>query len=365
MAGGLVIDLCTPPPSPPPSPQRASSGGGSGCIDLCTPPSSPTAHGAPAGSKRPLSTAALPTAPVKVQRPEAGSSSSADAGPSLMEDEEVLETAAPPAPNKDVQMGDENEDVQCTGRTGDNALMDFPHARENCVAVKFVQGQVPHPPPCADPPSATWLGLGLGLGLALGRGLAHSTFYFSIRIRPPAGVQVLRELLLLRMRRAGQGVPRVGRQPLQSIAPLCRVAAAAQAVEVAAGRRRRRRRGRRRYRGPAARNGRGSVDAQARGEGVELRRLLPSAAAGPRSCPASLRPSAPALLRLCVLHPFAPAALRPCTRTHLACACFHLSASPPSPPLRRCRCTRRRSRSPLACCRRSRCAPTRSRASPS
>ena len=152
MASGLVIDLCTPPPSP----QRASSGD-SGCIDLCTPPSSPTPHdapaaaapaaAAPAGSKRPLSTAALSTAPVKLQRPEAGPSSSADAGPSLVEDEEeVLETAAPPAPSKDVRMGggaDENEDVQCTGRTGDNALMDFPHARENCVAVKFVQGQVP------------------------------------------------------------------------------------------------------------------------------------------------------------------------------------------------------------------------------
>ena len=63
-----------------------------------------------------------------------------------MDDDEVLETAAPPAPKKDVQMGgedDENEDVQCTGRTGDNALMDFPHARENCCVVKFVQGQVP------------------------------------------------------------------------------------------------------------------------------------------------------------------------------------------------------------------------------
>ena len=31
--------------------------------------------------------------------------------------------------------------MQCTGRTGDNALSDFPHARENCVAIKFVQGQ--------------------------------------------------------------------------------------------------------------------------------------------------------------------------------------------------------------------------------
>ena len=83
-----------------------------------------------------------------------------------MDDDEVLETAAPPAPRKDVHLGgedDENEDVQCTGRTGDNALMDFPHARENCCVVKFVQGQVgtrlhghapshgsaSHRPPCA------------------------------------------------------------------------------------------------------------------------------------------------------------------------------------------------------------------------
>ena len=230
---GLVIDLCTPPPSP----QRASSGGG-GCIDLCTPPSSPTPHdapaaaapaaAAPAGSKRPLSTAALSTAPVKLQRPEAGPSSSADAAPSLVEDEEeVLETAAPPAPNKDVRMGgdaDENEDVQCTGRTGDNALMDFPHARENCVAVKFVQGQVP----------TSWARASVRVSRSLHFSLFHP------HPASPAGVQVLRELLLLRVRCAGQGVSRVGRQPLQSIAPLCRLAAAAQAVEVAAGRRRRR-----------------------------------------------------------------------------------------------------------------------------
>ena len=230
---GLVIDLCTPPPSP----QRASSGD-SGCIDLCTPPSSPTPHdapaaaapaaAAPAGSKRPLSTAALSTAPVKLQRPEAGPSSSADAAPSLVEDEEeVLETAAPPAPNKDVRMGgdaDENEDVQCTGRTGDNALMDFPHARENCVAVKFVQGQVP----------TSWARASVRVSRSLHFSLFHP------HPASPAGVQVLRELLLLRLRCAGQGVSRVGRQPLQSIAPLCRVAAAAQAVEVAAGRRRRR-----------------------------------------------------------------------------------------------------------------------------
>ena len=88
-----------------------------------------------------------------------------------MDDDEVLETAAPPAPKKDVQMGgedDENEDVQCTGRTGDNALMDFPHARENCCVVKFVQGQVPQTrigPDCTAmrpvclPPSRPGLGV--------------------------------------------------------------------------------------------------------------------------------------------------------------------------------------------------------------
>ena len=61
-----------------------------------------------------------------------------------MEEDEVLETAAPPAPvQKDVRMADDSndDDVTCTGRTGDNALLDFPHARENCVAFKFVQGQ--------------------------------------------------------------------------------------------------------------------------------------------------------------------------------------------------------------------------------
>ena len=35
----------------------------------------------------------------------------------------------------------EDEDVTFVGRTGDLALADFPHARENCAAVRFVPGQ--------------------------------------------------------------------------------------------------------------------------------------------------------------------------------------------------------------------------------
>jgi hypothetical protein len=143
----IVIDLITPPTSP--------VGAGTGAlsapsvngdsIDLCTPPSSPTAAAPPAAAaKRPLSSGG-PSVSVKVQRQDAvAPSSSSAAGPSRMEEDEVLETAAPPAPvQKDVRMADDSndDDVTCTGRTGDNALLDFPHARENCVAFKFVQGQ--------------------------------------------------------------------------------------------------------------------------------------------------------------------------------------------------------------------------------
>ena len=175
----LVIDLCTPPASP----RHVSRGH----VDLCTPPLSPTAAtvGATGGATGAATGAASDddeaildarlTAmrasvailqdeeqkrnenkrkkqpqdqepPAKVRRPALGPSSSTDTGASAMGDDEVLETAAPPALNKIVHMGkadDDDDEVQCTGCYGDNALMDFPHARENCCVVKFVQGQVP------------------------------------------------------------------------------------------------------------------------------------------------------------------------------------------------------------------------------
>ena len=128
-------------------------GGSQVSIDLCTPPASPRA---------PLSNVANTTSTnkdgpsAKALGKRKAEAAPADAGkaakeelpaplaPSVqaaaMEEDEVLETAAPPAPlQDDVNMGndDDDDDVQCTGRTGDNALSDFPHARENCVAIKF------------------------------------------------------------------------------------------------------------------------------------------------------------------------------------------------------------------------------------
>ena len=62
--------------------------------------------------------------------------------PAEESDDEVLETCAPPAPiQKEVEMGeDDDDDVMCTGRSGANALSDFPHARENCATKKWTSG---------------------------------------------------------------------------------------------------------------------------------------------------------------------------------------------------------------------------------
>ena len=158
------VDLCTPPGSPAGAasgarPDAVDDGGGGSqvSVNLCT---------SPASLRAPLSNVAN-TTPTNKDGPSAkalgkrkAEAAPADAGkaakeelraplaPSVqaaaIEEDEVLETAAPPAPlQDDVNMGndDDDDDVQCTGRTGDNALSDFPHARENCVAIKFVQGQ--------------------------------------------------------------------------------------------------------------------------------------------------------------------------------------------------------------------------------
>ena len=61
-----------------------------------------------------------------------------------------------------------DEDLEIMGHTGSIALVDFPHSRENCAAVKFVQGheaeccancfcELPSPAfilPFSDPPKA-------------------------------------------------------------------------------------------------------------------------------------------------------------------------------------------------------------------
>ena len=73
-----------------------------------------------------------------------GPSSSSSSSEGADSDVDVMETEAPVALNKtgaDVQMENEDEDVQFVGRTGDIALTDFPHSRENCASVPFVRGK--------------------------------------------------------------------------------------------------------------------------------------------------------------------------------------------------------------------------------
>jgi hypothetical protein len=151
-----VIDLI----SPPPSPRRGD--GAADLIDLCdsedemdvtprenVPPQDPHQ---PAATKRPAGPADATVPPeVKVQRTasahsasssSAGLRNSAAAAPSD-DDNDVLETAAPAAPvlrAAAVAGGDADDDLEFVGRTGANALSDFPHARENCVSFPFVQG---------------------------------------------------------------------------------------------------------------------------------------------------------------------------------------------------------------------------------
>ena len=69
----------------------------------------------------------------------AGSTSAAAAnGIEDDEDDEDVQISSLAAAPKD---GEDDEDVQVMGHTGAIALADFPHARENCAAVRFTAGQ--------------------------------------------------------------------------------------------------------------------------------------------------------------------------------------------------------------------------------
>lgn len=152
----LFVDLITPPGSPVDASSGAAETSGAPAsdlctpIDLCTPPASPRA---------PLATVSNDVASAKALGKRKAEPADANAHKTAKEvarqdvqvhgtpmqesDDEVLETCAPPAPiQKEVQMGEgEDDDVMCTGRSGANALSDFPHARENCAAVRFLAGQ--------------------------------------------------------------------------------------------------------------------------------------------------------------------------------------------------------------------------------
>lgn len=179
----VVVDLITPPGSPVGARAGTSISAPTGLssqnsIDLCTPPASPRQPLAPLSNTKPDANneaASAPLAPVNA-KPTTNEAASAKAlgkrkaepappadanalkaakeetsqvaplvnGAPVEDADEVLETSAPPAPvQNDVheKRDDDDDDVTCTGRTGANALSDFPHARENCVAVRFVQGQ--------------------------------------------------------------------------------------------------------------------------------------------------------------------------------------------------------------------------------
>ena len=137
------IDLTTPPGSP--------SGIDNGVINLISddedtlmeeraPPPVISTNGSKAG-KRPIEGAAAVTV-VKAQRATLGQLSSA-VPPLSNDDDQVLETAAPAAnlrTDKDVDADADDDDITFVGRTGNNALSDFPHARENCLRHRFVQG---------------------------------------------------------------------------------------------------------------------------------------------------------------------------------------------------------------------------------
>ena len=71
-----------------------------------------------------------PAVPMQV-RSGGPTSSTADADMSDAEDDDEDDDGA----------ADEDDDLQFVGRTGTNALSDFPHARHNCVAVSFVPGK--------------------------------------------------------------------------------------------------------------------------------------------------------------------------------------------------------------------------------
>ena len=143
-------------------PAGAFQGAGE-CLDLCTsdeeevapaaavaPPlakrkaSELNAHDTPSEKfigKRPAAAVASSSAAAASSSAAAASSSAAAAAALDSDDDEVcMEVEAPVAPAPMTTGGggsaandDDDDDLQFVGRTGKNALSDFPHSRENCL----------------------------------------------------------------------------------------------------------------------------------------------------------------------------------------------------------------------------------------
>ena len=162
-----LIDLISPPASPMPSRSAGEDKENDDLIDLVSP--SPTCAKSPsaaAASAAASSAAASSAAASSAAASASDGQADAATGPSAKalgkrkallpveeepevrepdsdsEDEVVEARPQAPAIVQDVVMNDDDDDeLQCTGRAGSNALMDFPHARENCIAHPFESGK--------------------------------------------------------------------------------------------------------------------------------------------------------------------------------------------------------------------------------
>ena len=144
--GAVFMDLCTPPGSPTRDENAARGNSSAAAVDGGSKPSVKAE-----GKRKAKATECdddddeccivpAPRQPLLGREPAHDSASSSTAASS---------SAAP-----------EDNDVQFCGRTGDSALIDFPHAREHCVSTPFVPGK--HQQHCAncfcfvcDAPAAT------------------------------------------------------------------------------------------------------------------------------------------------------------------------------------------------------------------
>ena len=119
----VFVDLITPPGSPVGAGASGASAPTGGCIDLCTPPGSPRAPlaqvtkaklpandvaSAKALGKRKAEPAHANADAHKTAKEEASQNLAPQEDGTPMEEDEVLETSAPPAPlQNDVQKGDD------------------------------------------------------------------------------------------------------------------------------------------------------------------------------------------------------------------------------------------------------------------
>lgn len=140
------IDLCTPPPSP----QRAKENEAPKAADQSAPSDNkrkqPDVAAAPRNGKAralPLRTGAAAGSDDEDDVPlgAAQHANVAEDDDDEMEVEGTADASSSTRPDPLAAVEDDDEEVQYTGRTGHNALCDFPHARFNCVAKKFCPGK--------------------------------------------------------------------------------------------------------------------------------------------------------------------------------------------------------------------------------